>query len=417
MPVGVEEKYFGYDGFVWFFGVVEDLNDPEQVSRVRVRVLGHNPSDKVIVPTEDLPWAQVMMPTTSASVSGVGHSPHGLMLGSYVLGFYLDGKYAQLPMVLGTWHGIPQELSNPEEGFNDPTGVFPREVNEPDTSKLSRGINTIPNVIDSKIDPPASSNTSVYPHNKVYETESGHIVEIDDTPSFGRIRIRANSGTFVEIHPNGDVVQSNKNRWQITTGDDKAHITGNLNVFIDKDALVEIGQNAYVKVENDAQITVGNNVTQTVGGNVDSSVGGNVTQSVTGNVTQTVKGNVTGKVEGNLNMDISKAATITVPETTWTGNITVKGNITQNGNYTQTGTFAHTGTYTQTGNHNVTGNIAASGGITFAGGTGSFSASGTASFPSTVAASGDITSDGVSLKTHTHTITGGSSAGTTSTPN
>ena len=34
------------DGFIWFVGVVEDRNDPDQLGRVRVRCLGF--------PTEDL---------------------------------------------------------------------------------------------------------------------------------------------------------------------------------------------------------------------------------------------------------------------------------------------------------------------------------------------------------------------------
>lgn len=361
MPLGVDEKYFGYDGFIWFFGVVEDLNDPEEVSRVRVRVIGHNPKDKKIVPTEDLPWAPVMMPTTSASVSGIGHS-HGLMLGSYVFGFYLDGKYAQQPMVIGTWHGIPQLLSNPNEGFNDPSGEFPRTVDEPDTNKLARGINTIQDYQDLKIDVPASPFNAVYPNNKVYETQSGHIVEVDDTIGSERIRVYHQSGTFVEMHPNGDIVQSNKNRWQITTGNDKAHVTGNVTVFVDGNTSITVTGNVTQLVEEGdvtqtvaqgsvvQEVTIGD-VTQTVaeGSVVQEVTVGDVTQIVGGNVDQTVKGNVKGLVEGSVTLDISQAATVTVPETTWTGNITLGGNLTQTGSYTLTGTATATGDFVSAG--------------------------------------------------------------------
>ena len=65
-------KFMGFDGFTWFQGVIEDHNDPEQLGRVKVRCLGIHTEDKETLPTDDLPWAMVMMPTTSASVSQIG---------------------------------------------------------------------------------------------------------------------------------------------------------------------------------------------------------------------------------------------------------------------------------------------------------------------------------------------------------
>ena len=42
-----------------------------------------------------------------------------------------------------------------------------------------------------------------YPYNHVYESESGHLLEFDDTPGFERIHLIHRSGTFEEIHPSG----------------------------------------------------------------------------------------------------------------------------------------------------------------------------------------------------------------------
>ena len=36
----------GKDGFHWFVGVVESRNDPSQINRVQVRVLGHHTDNK-----------------------------------------------------------------------------------------------------------------------------------------------------------------------------------------------------------------------------------------------------------------------------------------------------------------------------------------------------------------------------------
>ena len=67
--------FMGRDGFMWFIGVVEDRNDPERLGRVRVRALGYHTEDKTKIPTESLPWASVMMPVTSPSMSGLGETP------------------------------------------------------------------------------------------------------------------------------------------------------------------------------------------------------------------------------------------------------------------------------------------------------------------------------------------------------
>ena len=61
--------------FAWFTGVVEDIYDPEQMGRVRVRCIGYHTEDKTLIPTYALPWAIVIQPATSAAMSGIGRSP------------------------------------------------------------------------------------------------------------------------------------------------------------------------------------------------------------------------------------------------------------------------------------------------------------------------------------------------------
>ena len=84
----MKKNFIGLDGFIWFIGVVEDRQDPYLIGRVRVRCFGHHTGDKTELPTEDLPWAQVMLPVTSAGISGIGQSPIGLVEGSHVFGFF-----------------------------------------------------------------------------------------------------------------------------------------------------------------------------------------------------------------------------------------------------------------------------------------------------------------------------------------
>ena len=71
----------------FYTGIVEDRNDPLQVGRVRVRIFGLHTDDKQLIGTPDLPWSDVLMPTTSPSLSGLGLSPHGLVEGSTAVSY------------------------------------------------------------------------------------------------------------------------------------------------------------------------------------------------------------------------------------------------------------------------------------------------------------------------------------------
>jgi len=272
-------NFLGKNDFTWFFGVVEDRNDPVQLGRVRVRCYGWHTDDKDKIPTEHLPWAQVIQNVTSAAVSGKGTSPTGLVEGSWVIGFFLDGSRAQEPVVMGSLAGIPENLADTTLGFNDPNGVYPLYTNESDVNKLSRGTNSITKTPDSITGEPASPYAAQYPKNHVYESESGHVVEIDDTANAERIHIYHKSGTFIEMHPNGDVVTHHKNGFRTVTGNDKLHVTGDMDIYVD--------------------------------GNVNWNVTGDVTENIEGNMDTNVTKNITtdGKTI-NLNSGVNGAARI-----------------------------------------------------------------------------------------------------------
>jgi hypothetical protein len=133
----MNNEFIGLDGFIWFYGVVEDRDDPYQIGRVKVRCFGHHTGNKDDLPTEDLPWAQVMLPVTSAGISGIGQTPLGLVEGSHVFGFFRDGEDRQEPVVMGSMPGYPAELADTTKGFYDPNGEYPRYINSPDTNQLS----------------------------------------------------------------------------------------------------------------------------------------------------------------------------------------------------------------------------------------------------------------------------------------
>ena len=97
--------FWGKDGLVPFVGQVEDVNDPKQSGRVRVRCVGWHTKDKKELPTENLPWSHVGMPTTHAMQARIG-GKHGLLNGCWVMGIFLDGQEAQKPFIMNTFNFV-----------------------------------------------------------------------------------------------------------------------------------------------------------------------------------------------------------------------------------------------------------------------------------------------------------------------
>ncbi len=256
------QNFLGQDGFIWFVGVVEDRADPQYLGRVRVRCLGYHTENKLELPTADLPWAMPVLPITSSGISGIGQTPLGLVEGSWVFGFFRDSQYAQEPMILGSLPGRPSEEAG-DTGFYDPNKIFPRHIDEPDTNRLAvnlkddDGNETNPHlaltlrretritglatadfdatkaadnsdIVASDTDTwnqPEIAYGSIYPNNHVYESESGHLLEFDDTADKQRIHLYHRTGSSVEYNPNGD-------RVNIVKGDDYMLMSGSNKVDI-----------------------------------------------------------------------------------------------------------------------------------------------------------------------------------------
>jgi len=317
---------------IHYYGIVEDRNDPLEIGRVRVRIYGIHTENKSLIATPDLPWSQVLLPTTSAGLSGFG-TQHGLVEGSTIVGFFRNDVDMQDFIIIGSVAGIPSEgyrkdandkikKRTPDEGFSDPRrltkadydktvdGKNPPEVKRPfglehgldtapikpkklklkysgkgssyenpkltekdlplyplytdesDVSKYARGEieydkggdNEKAGVVElggretyfnsTVMNPPSSFHdipSPQYPYNKVYESESGHIIEVDDTRDAERVAVEHRTGTFFEIHPDGSQVTRIVNdNWYAVYKDNEMYVGGNCKVFVEGDAKIEV---------------------------------------------------------------------------------------------------------------------------------------------------------------------------------
>ena len=96
-------NFIGQDGFVWWIGIVESIDDPLTLGRCKVRCFGYHPAKSTNqVPTEDLPWALTIHPLNTPNLYATPR------IGEWVFGFFLDALSAQEPAILGYLPAIPQ---------------------------------------------------------------------------------------------------------------------------------------------------------------------------------------------------------------------------------------------------------------------------------------------------------------------
>jgi hypothetical protein len=304
----MKENFLGLNNFVWWFGVVENREDPLQLGRCQVRCFGWHSSDINQVPTTTLPWAQPVVPYGAKAIQPPAE-------GTMVFGFFADGENGHHPIMLGTVPGIPEEIRQNNMGFADPftdeekaSGQFPRKIanstisvngagptivndtpkrnpsvlNEPTTSRLARpervveantnvylGIRSesiantavdfqrknravsIKNADNKFWQEPFPSFNAKYPYNNVTETESGHAFELDDTPDFERVQLSHRTGSTLEFLPSGSIkFKSFNNKFDIVMGNEKTYINGVKDETVQSDMLLRINGNLIIKAEN-----------------------------------------------------------------------------------------------------------------------------------------------------------------------
>lgn len=318
-------------------GVVEDNNDPLQIGRVRVRIFGIHTKDNenskekfAFVKTADLPWAEVVGDTSFGLVSGVGLSSI-LRKGTWVW-VTLEQNDPNTPIVIGTIRGVNSSNSIGKyaggEGFFDPDEQYPFDSRskESDVNRLSRnselgskyydtpcpilGLDTtihkkINDTLDvqtgitdgksgadvSQSEPASLSDKTVYPNSQVLETQSGHVIELDDTPGNERVRLYHRTGSYMEIRPDGTIVQKSVNE------DSESH-------YIHMSSVNEhIKKSVKTYIEENLDEIIKGYVHRHIEGELKEHVTGHITKDSDGNVTWTVGGNFTLNVTGKIDID------------------------------------------------------------------------------------------------------------------
>ena len=185
-------------------GVISRRDDPQRRGRVKVVV------PKIFENIELSEWA-------------LPNFPYG--------GFADAGRFEVPPVGANVW----VEFEAPSHTISRPiwTGTFPVKP---------AGVSTIPNkakgIADSTVSGrvshtssnlsiklPSAPEATTYPENKVFKTDSGHVMEFDDTPGKERFAIFHKDGHFVEMRYDGTRVDVANGLWH-------QHSEGNRDVTV-----------------------------------------------------------------------------------------------------------------------------------------------------------------------------------------
>ena len=205
-------------------------------------------------------------------------------------------------------------------GFKDPKGKYPLRhlLDEPDTNRLARQVQKetaiefkdstrtkeIPAANDGDSwEQPLAPFGGLYPYNKVYESESGHLFVLDDTPSNENVSLYHKTGSFIDIDANG--TQVNK-----IVGDGYTIIDRNGAIYIGGACNLTVGNSVNILVQGSADIQVDGPSTINLNNNVDIGIGGDLNMVVGGDYNLQVDGNF--NIKGNSSIAMESAAITSV---------------------------------------------------------------------------------------------------------
>ena len=110
------QGYLG-QGFNWWIGQIPDdsvwrdnvnpnkFDNKQNIKgwgrRYKVRIIGLHDRGEETIPSQQLPWAQVMYPITAGGGQGEVYQTPGIRQGNFVFGFFMDGPEGQVPVIMG----------------------------------------------------------------------------------------------------------------------------------------------------------------------------------------------------------------------------------------------------------------------------------------------------------------------------
>jgi hypothetical protein len=122
-------------------GKFEDKNSiPGWGRRYKVRIMGLHDKEEETIPSEQLPWANVMYPITAGGGQTKASQTPNLRQGNFVFGFFLDGQEQEVPVIMGILGNnaqteLKKTIGNDDSNFAPTSGYSEGRVPKEGTRK------------------------------------------------------------------------------------------------------------------------------------------------------------------------------------------------------------------------------------------------------------------------------------------
>lgn len=197
---------FKYPGV--YRGIVEYINDPLEMHRVKVRVPTlHKTKDQISTPA--LPWAFIAAPFGGAGGFGSVWVPP---VGSTVWVMFEHGDINN-PIVIGAVYGIPAKAQEMGRVNALPKGIISMSSDENEPWKTTPGV---------ELPEESQRRANMAPENYVEKTPKGHTIYMEDRDEVERLQVIDRAGQTILFE--AEVLESenkgNKARRRLNNADD-----------------------------------------------------------------------------------------------------------------------------------------------------------------------------------------------------
>lgn len=236
---------FTFNGF--YRGIVMDVDDPKMSGRIKVKIY---PMFKDIE-TINLPWAIYASGMGGyANVGNIDVPP----VGSHVFCFFENGDH-RFPVYFAGAPSIENDVPDVPTVSRESEATVTAINAARETS-----IATSTGGAYGSWSEPASAHAASYPKNRVYRSESGILIEIDDTTDNVRLHVYHPAGTRTEIDDSGNEVHHvAATHYEVVVGDQNVYIKGAQNVTIDGECNIKSTGGVHI---NSGTIDLGGGATE-----------------------------------------------------------------------------------------------------------------------------------------------------------
>lgn len=127
-------------------------------------------------------------------------------------------------------------------------------------------------------DEPSVAYNAEYPYNRVIETGSGHVIELDDSPGGERIMIYHRNGSYIQMSPTTTTIKSPRDTYNVN----------------EKNYHMYVGGTNVITIDGDCHILVKGNKIEEIMGNYQQIIHGNHSVGVAGQM------NMNGGEQGQI---------------------------------------------------------------------------------------------------------------------